>query len=160
MVRLSAAAALLVLGCQAAARTPAPAFTDADRQAIEAQRTAFAAAANANDMAAVAALYTEDGTVLPPNGPAVTGRLAIEQLLRSFPPIGDMKLTSVDLVGAADFAVARGVFSMTLMPPGSTVAIADTGKFMELWRKQPDGRWLIAWDIFNSDIPLPAPPAK
>jgi uncharacterized protein (TIGR02246 family) len=160
MDRLFVALALLALGCQAAARTPAPSFTDADRQAIDAQRAAFAAAANANDMAAAAALYAEDATVLPPNGPAVTGRLAIEQLLRSFPPIGDMKLTPVDLVGAADFAVARGVFSMNMMPPGAPAAIADTGKFIELWRRQPDGRWLIAWDMFNSDIPLPAPPAK
>jgi ketosteroid isomerase-like protein len=81
-------------------------------------------------------------------------------MLSAFPPIGELKLTSVEVVGASDHAVVRGVYSMTLMPPGATVAIADTGKYVELWRKQQDGRWLISWDIFNSDIPLPAPPAK
>ena len=159
MGRITAVAALLALACQPA--TPAaPAFTDADRQAIEAQRTAWTTAANANDWAAVAALYAEDANALPPNGAVATGRPAIQQMLSAFPPIGDIKLTAVDVIGGTDHAVVRGVYSMNLMLPGATAAVADTGKFIELWRKQADGKWLISWDIWNSDIPLPAPPSK
>jgi uncharacterized protein (TIGR02246 family) len=159
MGRITAVAALLALACQPA--TPAaPPFTDADRQAIEAQRTAWSNAANANDWAAVAALYTEDATALPPNAPVTTGRAAIQQMLSAFPPVGEVKLTAGEVVGASDHAVVRGVYSMTVMLPGSTVAIADTGKFVELWRKQADGKWLLSWDIWNSDIALPAPAAK
>jgi ketosteroid isomerase-like protein len=36
------------------------------------------------------------------------------------------------------------------------VASADHGKFVEVWRKQADGKWKCAVDIFNSDIPVPA----
>jgi ketosteroid isomerase-like protein len=89
-----------------------------------------------------------------------TGRAALQQAFSAFPPVGDVKLTAVDVVGTADHAVIRGVYSLNLMLPGATAAVADTGKFVELWRKQADGKWLISWDIWNSDIPLPAPASK
>ncbi|HEX9894095.1 MAG TPA: DUF4440 domain-containing protein [Gemmatimonadales bacterium] len=153
-------AALALLACQPAA-SPPPGFTDADRQAIEAQHTAWSAAANAGDRAALTALYTEDATVMPPNSPAASGRVGVRQVFDAFPPVGDTKLTSTDVVGTAESAVVRGVYSMNLMLPGATAAVADTGKFIELWRKQADGTWLISWDIWNSDIAAPAPePAK
>ena len=40
--------------------------------------------------------------------------------------------------------------------PGG-VTLPDSGKFLEIRRRQADGRWLIPRDIGNSDIPLPAP---
>ncbi len=35
------------------------------------------------------------------------------------------------------------------MPP-----VQETGKYIEIRRKQEDGSWLLAVDIFNSDTPL------
>lgn len=161
MFRLTLAAALLVLGCQPADTLPAVAeFTQADRDAIEAQRDAWEAAANAGNWDSVAALYTEDATALPPNSPMVTGRAGVRQAFAAMPPVGDVKLTTGEVVATAEMAVVRGNYSLNLMLPGANAAIADTGKFVELWRKQSDGRWLLSWDIWNSDIPLPAPPAK
>jgi ketosteroid isomerase-like protein len=32
----------------------------------------------------------------------------------------------------------------------------DSGKFIEVWARQPDGSWLIADDIFNSNLPVPS----
>lgn len=29
----------------------------------------------------------------------------------------------------------------------------DTGKYLTVWKKQPDGNWKIVRDIFNSDKP-------
>ena len=34
----------------------------------------------------------------------------------------------------------------------------DNGKFVEVWRRQGDGSWLIADDIFNSNLPAPTAP--
>jgi ketosteroid isomerase-like protein len=31
----------------------------------------------------------------------------------------------------------------------------DSGKFIEVWRRQGDGSWKIADDIFNSSLPAP-----
>jgi ketosteroid isomerase-like protein len=33
----------------------------------------------------------------------------------------------------------------------------DSGKYIEIWRKQSDGTWKLVRDIFNSDLPLPTP---
>ncbi len=38
--------------------------------------------------------------------------------------------------------------------------MSDHGKYMVVWRKQADGKWKAVGDMFNSDVPLPAPPEK
>lgn len=154
---MSRPGALLLLAAACAPAAPAT-LTDADRQAIDAQRQTFIEAAKAADWTRIASLYTEDGKALPPNAPMASGRIAIKDAFAAFPPIGDMTLASQEIHGGGNLATVRGSYSLTMMPPGATAAIADTGKFVELWVKQADGTWLMALDIWNSDIPLPAPP--
>ncbi|MBS1241505.1 MAG: hypothetical protein H6R40_932 [Gemmatimonadetes bacterium] len=156
MNRTVMAAALVV----AAACAPAaqPGQTDEDYATITAAENAFAAGMNAGDMAKVAAIYSDDAVLMPPNAPAIRGRLAVQEFLAGFPPIGDFKLVPGETKGGAGMVTVRGQYSMNLMPPGASAAVADTGKFVEVWLKQPDGTWRLTWDIFNSDIPLPVPP--
>ena len=52
----------------------------------------------------------------------------------------------------------RGAYSLTIQPEGAPESIRDTGKYIEIRRKQQDGSWLIAIDIWNSDLPLPSEP--
>lgn len=33
----------------------------------------------------------------------------------------------------------------------------ESGKSVEVWKKQPDGKWKCVADIFDSDMPLPSP---
>jgi ketosteroid isomerase-like protein len=142
-----------------AACAPAPqGQTDADYAAIAAAESEFGAAMNAGDMARVAAIYSDDAVLMPPNLPAVHGRLAIQEFLATFPPVGDYKLVAGETKGGAGLVTVRGQYSMNLMLPGTSAAVADTGKFIEVWLKQADGTWRLAWDIWNSDIPLPPPP--
>ena len=49
---------------------------------------------------------------------------------------------------------------MMLTLPGATEPINDTGKYIEIWRKQADGSWRVIRDIFNSDLPVAAPEPK
>jgi ketosteroid isomerase-like protein len=147
----------LILACQSASAPAAPAgLSAADRKSIDSLHTAFSTAAVANDFAAVTAMYTEDGSLMAPNEPIATGRIAMKEALGHFPPIAEMKLITNDAHGTADLAAVRGTYMLLFAPPGQPV-FADTGKFVELWRKQADGQWLIAWDIFNSDKPPMTP---
>ncbi len=41
------------------------------------------------------------------------------------------------------------------LPEGAAEPVQDRGKYVEIRRKQADGAWLIAVDIFNSDLPIP-----
>jgi len=151
---------LLALGaCQPAAETGLTMLTDGDRAAIEAQSQAFADGMNAGDWAAVAATYTEDAVLLPPNVAAVRGRDGIEAFLAEFPPISDFTITNTEVEGAGDMAYVVGTYSMTATPEGAK-SIHDTGKYIEIRKRQSDGSWALYRDIYNSDMPATALPSE
>jgi len=140
--------AMVLVACQPAG--PA-ALSEADLKAIEEISTTFQEGMNANDWAAVAATYTMDAVLLPPNAPAVSGRENIQAFFSKFPPISDAELSNVEVKGQGDWAWVRGTYSMTISPP-EMEPITDTGKYVEIRKKQSDGSWLIYCDIYNSDM--------
>jgi uncharacterized protein (TIGR02246 family) len=142
----------------AACQVPAPEvgpLSEEDVAAIKASPDAFAKTVLAGDWAAYAALYTEDGVFMPPNMPVVEGRAAIQAWMEPFPPFTQYELTIVQIDGRGNLAFVRGTYSMTLIVEGTPEPIHDIGKYVEIWRKQQDGKWLLALDIWNSDLPLP-----
>jgi len=147
---------LALSACQQAIETGPTALSDADRAAIEAQSQAFVQGMNAGDRAAVAATYTEDAVLLPPNAPAIHGRSGIEAAFDEFPPISDFRITNTEVEGVGDLAYVVGTYSMTLTPEGAD-PVQDTGKFIEIRRRQADGSWALYRDIYNSDLPAEAP---
>lgn len=96
----------------------------------------FVKVALARDWTTVAGLYLDDAVVNPPNEPAVQGRAAIQAWLEKFPPITDFKVSNVKVEGRDDLAYVLGVYAMTLAAPG---AVKDSGKYVEIGRRQRDG---------------------
>jgi uncharacterized protein (TIGR02246 family) len=133
------------------------AFPQSDADAIREASKGFAQAASDTAWSRWAQYFTEDAAFLPPNTPIRTGRTAIEAWGRSFPPMKDLRIEPREIVGRDDVAYAMGAYSLTLVLPGGA-AVADTGKYIAIWQKQADGSWKLIRDIFNSDIPVPAPP--
>lgn len=115
----------------------------------------------AGDAAAMAALVTEDAVWMPPEEPAITGRAAIHkryanifsELRSRFENISHL-LEVDDVRVCGDWAISRGHYrlEMTLRAVPRTVVV--TGKNVHTYRRQADGRWLIASDIWNTDAPL------
>lgn len=152
--RLAAAGLLLFVACAKGGPTP---LSEADRTAIRANDQKFAQGVMAKDWAGIAAMYTDNASFMPPNEPAVSGPAAIQAWMAAFPPVSAFTLDPQEIGGSGDVAYVRGAYTMTFTPPGSSAAIEDHGKYLVVERKQQDGSWLIAQDIFNSDVPLPAP---
>jgi uncharacterized protein (TIGR02246 family) len=118
---------------------------------IEAGEQAWLTAFNGGDAAGVAALYTEDARLMPPDAEILEGHGAIEPFIKGFVQTGG-KLT-FDLITVHEspsMCVAVGRYILDI--PG---APQDRGKYIEVWASQSDGSWRIVDDIFNSSLPAP-----
>ena len=146
---------LMVLFALIACQPQGPAtLTPEDEAAIRESSNAWAEAANAANWEAVAALYTEDAVLMPPNYAPVKGRANIQAFFASFPPISDMKTEVVEIDGRGDLAYLYGTYSMVIHIPGID-PLPDSGKFIEIRMKQADGSWPLYRDIYNSSVELP-----
>jgi uncharacterized protein (TIGR02246 family) len=143
-----AAATLLLFGC-AQPTPPAPPAPDLKAQ-IEANDAAWAAAANRGDAAGVAALYTENATMLPPGMDMQHGRAAIEKTVAGLGAAGvkNLAFTVVDVVQVGP-DTAREIGRFTADAPGPKKKLVKiAGKFVVVW-KQVGGKWLLDTDIWN-----------
>lgn len=52
-------------------------------------------------------------------------------------------------------------YSLSIRDPKGGPPVRDTGKLVEIWKKQADGKWKCIVDTYNSDLPaIPPPEAK
>ena len=100
------------------------------------------------ELEAVVSTYTEDAVVMLPNEATIVGRTAIGDWFAANPRLIGYNAPMTEIDGRGDLAVARGGYSLALQGGGS-----DSGKYVYVLRKQPDGFWRIAWAIWNSDLP-------
>ena len=98
----------------------------------------------------LANLYTEDAVLMPP-GPTVTGRAEVQKFMEAFPTLSKFEFQIQDIDGHGELAYVRGTYLMVMKPEGAPEPVEDRGKYVEIRRKQADGSWPIAIDIFNSD---------
>lgn len=124
--------------------------SDADREAICRAGELFAknALAKPRDDRVSAAWYEEDAVMLAPSHLPIVGRAAIEVFLSSFPPFSDYRLEVAEIFGDADLAFERGSASMTLNPaeaPANQLRI----NYVVTWRRQSDGSWQVAREVFT-----------
>jgi uncharacterized protein (TIGR02246 family) len=109
---------------------------------------------NAGDASGVARLFTEDGRVLPPNADAVQGRANIEAFFKEDQARPSLSLRLLTVHVCAGLCVAVGLSEVERHPKGASPD-KDSGKFIEVWTRQSDGSWLLAEDIFNSNLRTP-----
>ena len=135
------------LAAQGTARGP--------RAAIEATTKRHLDAYNKGDVAGFARVFSEDATVLVPNGAPVRGRPAIQALFQGGWDAGmrNLRQTTVELYVHGDMATEVGTYVHDLLTPKGMVADADRGKFIVLWKRDAGGQWKWYRDIYNSDHP-------
>jgi len=115
----------------------------------------FMKAGNAKNAAAlVKAFYATDAVLMPPNHAAVEGHDKIQGFLQGLMDGGltSIKLETTTVASAGDLAYGRGRYTLSLSPPGEA-PVQDVGKYIVVYRRQPNGAWRAVSDIFNSDQP-------
>jgi uncharacterized protein (TIGR02246 family) len=107
-----------------------------------------------HDLAGLAALFTEDCVRMPQGGPATVGRPALEAAYRQdFAEVwktqAKVRLNAEEVIISGEYAFARG--ADTLIQDGAQVLGGETGKWLFIYRQQPDGTWKYHWITFNSN---------
>ena len=123
----------------------------ADEKAVRDADEAWSKVAGAKDLDKTVAYYADDAVVLPPNAAMVTSKSGIRDLWKGFldslQNIG-WNTTRVETSKSGDMGFTVGTYEMT-MKDGTK----DKGKYCEVWKKQADGKWKVATDMFSSDLP-------
>lgn len=97
----------------------------------------------------VRSFYAPDAVLMAPNQPLMSGHRDIQAFFHGLLEAGaaDVKLQTEKIESAGDLAYGRGTYSFRL-PTGG-----DRGKYVVVYRRQPNGAWLAIVDSFNSDQP-------
>jgi ketosteroid isomerase-like protein len=117
-------------------------------------------AAAAKDLEQTIAHYSDDAIVLPPNATSVATKEAIRNIWKDIFASPGLVITwkpaRVQLGKFGEMAWVSGAYELT-MNDISGKPINDRGKYLEVWEKQPDGKWKCVADMWNSDLAASVP---
>jgi uncharacterized protein (TIGR02246 family) len=137
-------------GRMTAQQNPSSVLMEADRQ--------FDVGVAKGGAAAWASFFAEDGKMFLPDGSIVSGRRAIRQTMElSFAPGYRLRWrpTTADIAASGDLGYTTGESTIQSRDDkGKTVE--SRGRYVSIWKKQPDGTWKVAVDIGAGAGPRPA----
>jgi uncharacterized protein (TIGR02246 family) len=148
----SAGVACLLAACSHGSR-------QADIKAIAKLEAQWVEDIKAKDLEKWVNHYAEDGSILLPNSPPVTGRDNIRASLK-----GRLKDPHWSLIWRPEkietserLGYVRGTYKITRTDRKTQEPITDQGKYVTIYRKEPDGSWKVIEDMASSDMPPPRP---
>jgi len=152
MLRLITAVALTLasLACSwsGAARPDPAALLKADR--------AFAQATAERRLEGFASFLEEDVTTIRPNSPVLKGKVALVErwsgLLQDPTSTISWKPLRAVVSASGDLGFTVGSYEVT-KDSGQGRKATGSGKYVTIWRKQPDGAWKVTFDSGVQDTP-------
>src|ERR1700686_1696788 len=128
--------------------TPA-AFADGVKAAIEAANAQFSAAAAKGDGAALAALYSPDGQVMPAGSDPIRGAEAIQRFWQGALDSGvaAIGLKTVEVFGHGPTATEVGEYELR----DKAGKVLDHGKYIVVWQ-YANGKWKLLRDMFSTNV--------
>jgi len=112
----------------------------------------WSAAAAARDVERVASYYAEDAIAYPPNEPAAVGRAAAKKVWAAFfaEPSLAISWRTKHAEVSGDLGYTSGTYEVTLKGPDGKAG-GEKGKYLCVWKKQPNGKWKAVQDMWNAD---------
>lgn len=128
--------------------------SESDRAAIYEHRDAYNDTLREGDVESWLATLSNDCVFLPPITPAVNGKDAVRKWVTEtfFDPFHtelDYDFEELEFVGS--WAFGWGWFQQTLTPKAGGDVVQVRGKFLDVFRRGEDGKWLLARVSFNTD---------
>jgi uncharacterized protein (TIGR02246 family) len=154
--------ALLALtwGC---AKQTIPDTREADERAVRECEIEASKALAAKDLESLISFFADDASGFYPNTPILTGKDALRQMWKMIlatPGLSmSFQIVKVEVSRSGDLAWGHGTYART-MNDATGKPVTDKGKYVVVYRKQPDGKWKVVADIGNSDLPEAAAAAK
>jgi len=147
--------ALSLLSCAPAGEEAVSFDEDAVAREVKAAREALDAAMVAEDIDGYLVHFMEDAVWMPPNAEEFIGHAAARQKLGFLFQSADVEGTTQieeEVVMGPEWVADRGQYHIMLYPKqGEGEPVGDVGSYLALWKKDADGKWKIAADIWNSD---------
>ncbi len=105
--------------------------------------------------------YSPDASFYPAGMPVVTGAGAIRETIEKMASTPGFSLqfspTKADVAASGNLGYTTGTYESTMNDAAGN-PMTEKGKYVAVWKKQSDGQWKVAEDIFNADAP-PAQPS-
>ena len=79
------------------------------------------------------------------------------ELLHAFARAENLTQKVEEVEVAGDWAWARASYSLRLVPASGGEPLTETGKYLAVFKRQPDGSWKTHRSCFNADHPVPSP---
>lgn len=146
---------LILTGCSQA---PVPDNREADARAFrEGEVAAFVKDWSGNDAGRIADHYADDGNLMVPNSPAMTGKDSIGKGMKGALADPNWSLAlqpvQVEVSRGNDLGYTRGTYVLTATDQATSKAVTEKGRFVAIFRKQADGSWKAVQDINNAEAP-------
>ena len=142
----------MLIACSIVALMVAGACTTSgtDHPPVPTSSERFTTAFNSGDGASVAALYTEDGMLLPPDAKPVNGRQNIQKFWQETFDAGVTGITIEIVESGARGDTAYEIGTYSLKAPGENDKLVTVfGKYVVVWQYDTDGQWRLHRDIWN-----------
>lgn len=146
---------MALTGCN---RPAAPAVDlAAEERAIRAADAEWLAAAKTHDLNKTVAAWSEDAIIYAPGAPPIKGRQAIRDYVAGAFASPDFSITwesgPITISSSGDMAYMTGTDEFTYRAPDGKL-VKEKNKAVVVWRKQSDGSWKAAVDIWNAQPAL------
>lgn len=125
------------------------------KRQIESLNAEMAQAMVAGDSQKSMGFYTKDVISLPNYQPMLTGleelRRSNEEMKNSGMTVNAFHSKTLNVISGGNYITETGTFEITFTMKGLESPVTDSGKYVTIWEKQPDGSLKIKIETWNSD---------
>ncbi|MBN1509665.1 MAG: DUF4440 domain-containing protein [Sedimentisphaerales bacterium] len=109
----------------------------------------------AGDVDAMLQYYCDDVISMPEFHPMVKGKADLKRQTEAILAMGmtfaALESTALDVQGSGELVYEVGTFRQAIVLPGGKEPLEQKGKYVTIWKRQPDGTLKIAVEMYNSD---------